>query len=144
MVKKLIALMLAVVIAMTLFLPISNAVSNHSGVEAVGNESLSADPGSYQDVDGYDVDESTLEVEWYNSTSGNYETLTEGTDYEFRYTPGEIKVDTSSDVSEGDELLLTYEYQKTDPTTTTVITLVPLMMGVLVIGIMGRRISEAV
>lgn len=142
--KKILGVMFGVVVAMTLFLPVSNAVSAHSGTANVTNETVSAEVGTYQDLTGYDIDNSTVTVWWYNSSSGSYEQLSDGSDYELAVENGSIKPLSSGDVSDSDELKVSYEYQQTDGSTTTVITLIPLLLGVLVIGKMSMVIQEKV
>lgn len=140
--KKLMAVMIGVVMAVVLFMPINDAVGAHTGSADVTNESLVADPGTYQDLNGYDIEEDSETVWWYNSTSGEYEQLTEGTDYEINYTAGSIQYLTSGDVSDGDDTKVSYTWQQTDPTTTTVVTLIPVLLAVLIIGTLGNKVSE--
>lgn len=140
--KKILGVLVAVVFAVVLFAPISNAVAANSGTADVTNETLSAQVGTYQDLDHYDVNQGTVTVYWYNSTSGSYETLTNGTDYEIAYSNGSVKTLSGGDVSDGDDLKVSYEWQQTDPMTTTIITLVPLLLLVMIIVVMSRAIEE--
>lgn len=139
--RELATVLVALTIAATLLAPITAAVTDGTGTQSVENETITAETDTYQQVNGYQVDDSTLVVEWYNETSGSYENLTEGTDYEFNYSAGSIQPLSSGDVSDGDELRLTYDYQATDSTTTTVAALIPLFVSLLIIGVLAGKIT---
>jgi len=140
--KEIATTLVALTIAATLFAPITTAVTSNTGVQTVDNKSVTVESvGEYQQVEGYNVDGSTLTVDWYNSSSSSYETLTEGTDYEFNDSDASIKVLTSSDVSDGNELRLTYDYQATSGSTTTVADLIPLFVALLIIGVLAAKIT---
>jgi len=142
--KKVIGLLFAVVMAVVLFVPISDAVTQNTGATTVTNESVDGVTDTYQDLDGYDIETDSETVYWFNTTSGSWETLASGTDYEMNYSAGEINLLSSGEVSDGDDVRATYTYQQTSGMTTTVVGFVPLFMAVLIIGIMGTKISEKV
>lgn len=142
--KKVIGLLFAVVMAVVLFVPISDAVTQNTGATTVTNESVDGVTDTYQDLDGYDIETDSETVYWYNATSGSWETLTSGTDYEMNYSAGEINLLSSGDVSDGDDVQVSYTYEQTSGITTTIVGFVPLFMAVLIIGIMGQRISNKV
>lgn len=133
--------LIALTIAATLFAPISTMINDSTGVQSVTNESLTADPGTWQELDGYQVEQGSETVWWYNSTSSSWEQLS-GSDYDVRYDPGELKVNTSSSVQEGDDLKVSYDYQATSETSTTVLTMVPLFVALLMLGVLASKIMQ--
>jgi hypothetical protein len=140
--NKTIALLLGVVMATVLFMPISNAVGEYTGDSDVVNETVPGETDVYQDLEGHDIEDGSETVYWYNSTSDSYETLDSGTDYEMNYSAGEVNLLSSGEVSEGDNVTISYTYQQTDATTSTIIGLIPVLLAVLIIGTMGNRIAE--
>jgi len=140
--KRQLALMLGVVFAVVMFLPINGAVTENTGSQDVTNETFAADPGTYQDLNGYDIEDNSETVYWFNSTSGNYEEVTSGSDYEINNSAGTIKFLTSGEVGDGDDVKVSYTWQQTEQTTTTVVTLIPLLLGVLIIGKLGNELTQ--
>jgi hypothetical protein len=131
--------LIAATVAITLFNPISAAVDGNSGDVDVTNESLTATPGDYQDLDGYDVKSGSETVYWYNSSSSSYEAVSSPDDYEMNYSSGSIVFNSSGKVSSGDDVKVSYTYAATDGTTSTVVALVPLFVALLVLGIMAAK-----
>lgn len=138
-----IGLVIALTIAGTLFVPINDVVSSNTGQQTVTNETVTASNSSYVDLEGYNIQENSETVHWYNSTSDSWETTTAGTDYEMAYENGSIIALDGGTISDGDELRVTYDFQATDGSTTTVVTLIPLFVGLLMLGIMAGKIQEA-
>lgn len=139
---KIVAVVIALAIGATLFVPMNTAVTETSGTQDVTNESVTASLDSYVELDGYNIDQNSETVRWFNSTSDSYETLSEGTDYEIRYQSGELSVSSSSPVSDGDEVLVSYAYQPTDGTTSLVLEMLPVLVAVLLLGIAGIKAME--
>lgn len=135
-------MVIAIAIGATLFAPINTAVNTNSGAQDVTNESVAANLDSYVGLDGYDVDETSETVRWFNSTSDSYETLSEGSDYELRYGAGEINVSSSSPVGSGDEVLVTYVYQSTSGSTTLLMGMIPVLVATLLLGIAAFKAME--
>lgn len=135
--ERIAALLIGATIAITLFNPIATAVVDNSGTVSVQNESVTANDDDYEPLDGYDVDDGET-VYWLNSTSGSYEVLSQS-DYDVNQSDGSISVDSSGTASAGDQLKVTYDYQATDSTTETVLTLAPLFVGLLVLGVFAKR-----
>lgn len=128
------ALLIAVTIAGTLVVPISDIVDSSTGTQTVNNTTVTADVGNYSaDLEGYNVVQSSETVYWYNSSSGSNETLSEGTDYEFDYDDARVKPLASSDVSDGDTLYVSYDYEATDGTVSSIAGLVPLFVVLLML-----------
>jgi len=130
-------LMIAVAIAATLVSPFTGAIAGNTGeVGVAGN--VSADVGSYQEIEGYDVVTSNF------TATDDGTTLTEGTDYELNESAGTIKfLSGGSTVTDGESVDLSYSYQATDGTTDTIAGLLPLFVALLVLvtlaaGVIGR------
>lgn len=136
-------LVIAATIAAVLFMPFSNAVADNSGDIDIQNESVTADTGEYVDLDGYNI-ESGETVYWFNETSDSYEEVSSGTDYEMSYGDGSIQAVDGGAVSDGDELLVSYTYASTDEMTTTVMTLVPMFLALLILVFLARPIIDSV
>lgn len=137
--EKIAALLIAATIAVTLLNPVVGAVQDNTGTQDVDNESITAST-EYQDLEGYNVDSGET-VEWYNSSSGSYEEISEGSDYEIDRDSGQVKINSSGVASEGDDLRVTYSYTASSSTVTTVVGLAPLFMGLLVLGILAARVQ---
>lgn len=138
--EKVAALLIAATIAVTLLNPVVGAVNSNTGSQDVTNESVTADT-EYQDLEGYNLDSGET-VYWYNSTSSSYEEISEGSDYEIDRDSGQVKIDSSGKAAEGDDLKVTYSYQASSSTVTTVVGLAPLFMGLLVLGIIASRVQR--
>ena len=133
--------MIALTIAMTMFNPIAGAVTSSSGVQSVTNETVVAEHGNWSELEGYDVEDGSVTVYEPNG-SDSYETATEGTDYEVDYSAGAIEALSSGSIGDGDELKVTYDYAATDSTTTTILGLIPMFLGLLVLGVMAAKIQD--
>jgi len=138
--EKIAALLIAATIAVTLLSPINAAVVSNTGTQSVQNESVTAST-DYQELEGYDIDNGET-VYWLNESSGNYETLTEGDDYDINRSSGSIAINDSGQASEGDDLQTTYDYQASNAVTETVVTLAPLFVGLLILGIIASRVQR--
>jgi len=142
--RQIAAVFIAVTIAITLFNPISAAVSGTAGEQSVTNETVAANPGNYTELDGYRIVDGSEVVYGFNDTSGNYEQATSPDDYEMGYENGSIKVNSSSSlIQDGEEVKVSYDYQSTDGTTTTVLNLVPLLTALLVLGTLGFKVQKS-
>lgn len=140
--KQLAAVLIAVTFAAVLFTPFYDAVQDNSGDVTVTNESLTADPGTYQELKGYRINDGSETVYWYNSSSGSYETVSSPGDYEMDNDQGRIKLNSSGKASAGDDVKATYTYAATDSTTTTVLDLAPLLFALLMIGVIGAEVQK--
>jgi len=135
--------MLGVVLAVVLLGPFVTTVNDYSGSQAITNESVTAETGEYVELDGYDVQSGTVTVYGYNDSSGSYEQASEGTDYEIDLAGGEVKaLNGSSLIDDGETMKVTYDYQATSGTVTTVLDLLPLLVGVLILGTVGTYLQN--
>lgn len=139
--RMIVAVLVAAAIAATLFVPFNAAVTENSGDVDVENESISAELDTYQNLDGYDINSGSETVRWHNGT--DYVTLSSGSDYEMRYDGGEINVSSSSNVSQGDEVLVSYTYSATDGTTGAILDLAPLFLALLILVVLAKPMMEA-
>lgn len=138
--KQIAGLMIALTIAITLFGPINAAVVDNTGEQTVTNESVTADLDNYVGLDSYSIKDGSETVLYDNGT--DWVEATSGTDYEMAYDNGSIKALSTGSISDGQELKVSYDYEATSGTTTTVTNLVPLFVALLVLGVMGARATE--
>lgn len=136
--KEVATVVIALTIAATLFVPIADTVEGNSGTQTVTNESVTADVGNYTELDGYRIDEDSETV--YNASGAE---MTRGTDYEMGYENGSIKALSGGSISDGTTIQVSYDYQATDGTTSTILDLVPLFVALLILGVMAAKIQEA-
>lgn len=134
--------MVALAVAATLVGPFNAAVADSTGTQSVTNESVTAEIDTFVELDGYDIVTDSETVYWYNNSSSSYEEVTSGTDYEMNYDPGQIKALSGGSIGDGDELKVSYDYQATDGTTTTIAGLVPLFVVLLILGVLAAKIQK--
>lgn len=121
--KQVISAVVAGIILVSMFSPITNVVGSNTGTQSVANESVTADVGNYTDLDGYQLKDGTVNV-----TDDNGTTYTEGTDYEIDYDAGKLKPLENGSIADGDTLSVSYDYQAADNTTSTIAGLIPLIL----------------
>jgi hypothetical protein len=132
---KIIAIVLAVVLGIVVMQPVVGAVNDNTGTVTEA-ENVTADLGNYSDLGGYDVVDGTVVVE----PAGGGTAYSEGTDYEVALDNGSIKTLSSGGISDGETLNVTYDYEATDSSTTTVLGFVPVMFGVLLFVVVSRGV----
>lgn len=141
--KGIAALFIAVTIVMTLFAPVTGIVNQNTGTQTVQNETVTADVGNFTDLEGYQIVKDSETVYGYNDSSGSFEKATEGTDYEMDYDGGKIKaLNGSTLIDDGEDVKVTYDWKATDGTTTLVITLIPLFMALLAMGVLASKVQD--
>ena len=140
--RKIVAVVLAATIAGVLFIPFNTAVSNNSGTITVDNETAFASANESVELDGYTLVQDSETVERYNETSGSWEQTTRGTDYEIDYEAGTISILDGGAINDGDELQVSYEYEATSESTTTVVRLLPLLLALLILGVLAGPIMK--
>lgn len=140
--KKMAGVMVAVTIAAVLFSPIATVIGDNTGDQTVTNETVNANHGEYVDLTGYAIEDGSETVYEYNETSGSWETATSGTDYEMDYPPGEIQTLSGGSISDGDEIRVSYSYEATSGTTTTVLTMTPMFVALLILGTLAARVND--
>lgn len=132
------AVLIAAAIAGTLFVPFNAAVTENTGAQTVTNESVTASVGESVELDGYNIQSNSETVYWFNSSDGDYEEVTSGTDYEMNYSEGAIYTLSGGSISDGDDLKVTYTYDATDGTTSTVVQLTPLLLALLILVVLAK------
>lgn len=138
--KTIMAVIIAVTIAATLFAPVANAVTDNSGSVSITNETVTAQYGQYVDLEGYDIDDGS-ETVWMQEGDGSYTQGTETTDYEMANANGSVQaLSGSSTIDDGETIKVSYTYQATSSQAETVLVIIPLMMGVLMLGVMAGKI----
>jgi len=125
------------VIGVVLFNPFVSIVDGNSGVQAVGNESVTADHDSYVELDGYDLVDGSVTVD-----NGSGTTYSEGTDYELNQSAGSIHALGGGNISDGQTIEVSYEYQSTDGTTSTIIDLLPLFLVLLILVLLAAKMMS--
>jgi len=136
MAESIVKMVIAVAIAATLVSPFIGAIDGNTGSVDV-NESLTADVGNYQDLEGYDIDASTFSA---NDSDGN--TLTDGTDYELNSTDGTVKFTSAGNVGDAELVTANYTYQATDGTTSTIADLLPLFVALLILVTLAAGVTN--
>lgn len=137
------AVILAVVVGMLLLPAVNDAATNNAGVQTVTNESVTAQTGESVNLRGYDILSGTDTVFGFNDTSGEFEEVDEGTDYELDRGNGRITaLESSSIIQDGETMKVSYEYRAADQNTTTVLQYLPTMYGVLILVFVGKGIGR--
>jgi len=115
--------------------PVVAAVTDNSGT-VTESENVTADLGNYSDLGGYNVVSGSVVVE----PAGGGTAYSQGSDYTVALENGSIKALSSGTISDGENLNVTYDYQATDSSTTTVLGFVPVMFGVLLFVVVSRGV----
>lgn len=140
--NRTVAFMFAILVAALLIGPVASTVASNVGQQTVTNESVTASTSKYVDLDGYNVVASSETVYWKNTSSGSYETVSSPGDYSMKYDPGSIKANSSGKVSDGDALLVSYDYNSTSGTTSTILNYVTVLIAVVILGAIGMYIQS--
>jgi hypothetical protein len=133
------AVVIAATVVMVLFNPVAALVDSTTGTTSVANEEVTVANDSFTQLDGYNIQEDSETVRYEDGT-GTWVNASEGTDYEMQYSEGSIKALNGS-IEDGDTVRVSYDYEPTDGATTTVLTMVPLFMALLVLGTFGEKIG---
>lgn len=131
-----VSVLLAVVIAGALFGPFVSAVSSNTGVQTVDNETITASHGEYVDLEGYNLNESSVRV--FNDT----DELVAGEDYEVGVRNGSILALAGGSITDGETVSVSYEYAITEGAASTIADLIPLLLLVTIIGILGFAVQN--
>lgn len=144
-VNKITGTLIVLIVAGVLFLPFVQTVATTTGTQDINNETVTAQHGDAVDLKGYDIDVSSETVYGFNDTSGEYEVASSPSDYSMDYDPGEITVNSSSTlIQDGEDIKVSYTYQATSGTVTTIADLLPLMILVLILGFAAKFVQERV
>jgi hypothetical protein len=138
--KQIAALLIGVTIVATLFTPITTSIAENTGTSTVEDERLVATLDEANELRGYQIQDGTVTVE-YDDGAG-YTTATQGSDYTIDREAGTITPLSTGNISGGDELRVDYTYQATSGSTTTIVGLVPLFMGLIILVTMYAKMRE--
>ena len=125
------------VIAVSLIGPFINVVGSSSGVQAVENETVTADYDSYVELEGYSIVDGSVRVD-----DGAGETYSAGADYELNQSAGSIHALSSGNITDGQTIEVSYDYEATSGTTTTIVGLLPMFMALLVLVVMAGAATD--
>lgn len=134
--RKLMAVVVVATIAGTLLGPLGASVADSTGQVDVQAENVTAN-NEFQDLRGYDIESGSVTAE---DSDGN---AVDSGDFTVRNQAGEIRIDnsTSTVVSDGERVEVSYTYQATDGSTTTVAGLIPLMAALLILVTFAARMT---
>lgn len=139
---KILGVLLGVTFAAVLLAPTINVALGGSGDVTVQNETVAADYDNYVDLEGYDVNSNSETVYGFNDTSGAYEEAVSPGDYAFDYVEGRIRINSSSTlIQDGEDVKVTYTYARTSGSTTTVVQLIPMFLGLLIMVVLASEIN---
>lgn len=141
--KAVLGVIIAATFAAVLFVPFYDTVTDTAGQQSVTNETLTADPGTYQDLDGYRVVDASETVWWQDTAGGTYEQVSTG-NYSMNNSDGSISISTGSSVDAGDALKVSYDYQSTDENTATILNLAPLLVALLILVVIATKVTDMV
>lgn len=144
--NKIVALVIAITIGAVFLAPVADVVSSNSGTQTVTNGTVttSLDYNTTYELDGYEIVSDSETIERYNTTSGDWETLTKGTDYEIDNAAAELNVIDTLATDAGDEIRASYDWQATDGTTAAIVDLIPLLMALLLLVPLANRVKGGV
>lgn len=128
------ALVFALALAAPLVGPLVGAVAAGTGTQVVTNETLTASPGTYQELDGYELNRSSTTVV-HNGT-----TLSAPEEYNLDADRGRLRLNASA-VDSGDTVRVSYEYQASGPIVGRLLGLLPIMVGALFV-VLAAKGSE--
>lgn len=140
--EQIAGLLVAVTIAAVLFSPVATVVSDNTGEQTVTNETVTASHGDWVELNGYAIQEDSETVYWHNSTSDQWEEATSPDDYEMDYPPGAIRTNSSGTIPDGDEIRVSYTYEATSGTTSTVLGMVPMFVALLILVTLAVKVED--
>lgn len=134
--RKLMAVVVVATIAGTLLGPLGASVADSTGQVDVQAENVTAN-NEFQELRGYDIQSGSVTV---NDSQGN---AVDSGNFTVRNEAGEIRIDnsTSTVVDDGERVEVSYTYQATDGSTTTVAGLIPLMAALLILVTFAARMT---
>lgn len=144
--NKIVALVVAITIGAVFLAPVADIVTSNSGTQTVEDDTVtnSLDYNQTYELDGYQIVTDSETIERYNTSSGSWETLTKGTDYEIDYTAAKLDITDTSATDAGDELRASYDWEATDGTTGTIVELIPLLMALLLLVPLANRVQNGI
>lgn len=138
-IDRIVGAMILLVVVGALFIPLVDTVNSETGTQAVTNESVTAEVGTYVDLENNDLVSSSVTV--YNSTDAE---MTEGTDYEVAYDNGSIKALSGGSITDGNTITVSYDYEATSDMVATIAGLIPLLILVSVLAFVAAAVRDEV
>lgn len=138
-IDRIVGAMILLVVVGALFIPLVDTVNSETGTQAVTNESVTAEVGTYVDLENNDLVSSSVTV--YNSTDAE---MTEGTDYEVAYDNGSVKALSGGSITDGNTITVSYDYEATSDMVATIAGLIPLLILVSVLAFVAAAVRDEV
>ena len=135
---KVTAVVIAATIAAVLFLPFASIVTDGTSTQSVSNETFDADPGTYQDLEKYNIVDGSETVEVDDGTGAV--SLSES-EYQLNNTDGTINIDSGS-ANQNDTVTVAYDWQQTTGPTSTIVGLLPLFVALLILVTIAAEIMN--
>lgn len=135
--QRVISVAITLVVVAALFGPFVSAVSDNTGTQSVTNETVTASTGDYVNLDGFDIEGTSVVV--YNASD---DVMTEGTDYEVNTDNGSVLALSGGDIGDGTDIKVSYDYAQTSDVATTVADLIPLILLVVVLGTVAFAVKN--
>jgi hypothetical protein len=134
--RKLMAVVVVATIAGTLLGPLGSSVADSTGQVDVQAENVTAN-NEFQELRGYDIASGSVTV---TDSDGN---AVDSSNFTVQNEGGAIRIDNSSStvVSDGERVEVSYTYRATDGSTTTVAGLIPLMAALLILVTFAGRMT---
>lgn len=143
--KMVLALAVFAAVGVILLGPIAASVNQNTGTQSVVNESHTVEFGTAIELDGYDIDSGSETVRAFNNTTDTFVVVDQAGNYTIQESAGTIRLNsTDTEFHEGEEFLVSYTYQASDPLTTTVVGFIPLGVGLLIFVGISSRVMEMV
>lgn len=135
---KITAVVIAATIAAVLFLPFASIVTDGTETQSVSNEEFDAEPGTYQDLEKYNIVDGSETVEVDDGTGA---VSLSDSEYQLNNTDGTINIDSGS-ANEGDTVIVSYDWQQTTGATSTIVDLLPLFVALLILVTIAAEIMN--
>lgn len=134
--KEVVGIVIGFVILGAMLGPLITSVDDNSGTQNVVNESVTADINNPVELQGYDL---TGTQTVYDSTG----TLVPSSNYTIDATAGTINVTSTTYVSDGEEISVTYDYIAASSSASTILDLLPAILAVLALAVVGWYVERA-
>ena len=133
---KLLAVVLAMVVAVVMIGPMITTTNDNTGTVAVDNETITAQLNEPVDLQGYEIQSGSVTA--YDADDN----VIPASNYTVDLQPGEFNLTDTSEAADGEEISVTYDYQATDSTTETVVGIGPLLIALLALVVVAKEVEE--
>jgi hypothetical protein len=135
----LVSIVVGAAIAVLLFSPFTQTALGLGSATTVSDEIATAD-GASVELRGYQLTNTTVDVEAYNDTTDSWEPRTAGSDYTVDRQAGELELPDGSRIQDDDRVRVDYEYQPAGDRTARLLGVAPFILAVLILAIMAREL----